>query len=138
MIDRLYIPQPYNRIVPLCCDDHMTTNYNHDSYPPDIISFQVDIRYVIMIMILVVTDETGLMYGISGIMFTLSYLQYFSYVKKHNCNFDKGVLMSLFVGIWLCIYFGITDSNSFMPPTSMISYLMLVLSSCISASTISG
>lgn len=103
-----------------CCD-----NYNHFDN-----SLRVDIRYVILVMVLLMTKNFAIMSLTSCAIFMSGYLSYIKLAKSKRNNFSNIVALSLFMQFWFSLYFGVIEKNEF------VCYLMLTISLFVSTMTI--
>lgn len=101
---------------------------NHTNLCPcrgSIISPVVDIKYVAAIVMLMLTQQPMLVCLISAAIFANSYIRYMSNVYKYKYVFDANVALTMFLCVWIAIYYGLFTNDTFVP------YLMLLFSGCV-------
>lgn len=97
---------------------------NHNCCKNINISYLIDIKYVLIMIILITTNQPVLMCIVSSIMFANSYLNYMIRICKCTCPIDKNISLLLFLCIWISLYYT-TIPNTFVP------YLMMIGSGCV-------
>lgn len=103
---------------------------HHKNCVNNIVSNVVDIRYVCIMMLLVITQKLILICIISATIFFSVYVKYIIYAfeNRHNIllihDFDKPLMFVLFLCVWLSVY-------SIMIPNTFLPYLVSILSSFI-------
>lgn len=92
----------------------------------NIISSKIDIKYVVLIVILILAKQKELISLLNIIIFTNSYIQYMIIFNKisNKTNFNQNISLMLFLCVWISINFLIFD-DTYIP------YLMSIGSGCL-------